>query len=185
MSTWHGFSPPLTSKSPEAAHRYLPAGTDFPALRSWPWTLLSAGKVMIPFPVEISYPFAPKNISCGIRKKKKKKPRLKKCSKPRRPELTNSVPCSLQSGGIASCQAFLSRSSHQAARAMSQKSGEPMVSWKKSSQDFICVSCFSFFTKLPTRVYFFTVLARRCICTQCACTKPASTGAPATLTFMT
>lgn len=140
MCTWHGFSPPLTSKSPEAAHRYLSAGTDFPLLRSWPWTLLLAGKIMIPFPVEISYPFAPKIFLV----EEKKKNKVKKCSKSRKPELTNSMACSLQSGDIASYQAFLSQSSHQAARATSEKSGEPMVSWKKSSQDFIVYPAFHF-----------------------------------------
>lgn len=60
MSAWQGCDSLITSLSSEAIHRCLQGLACFYSVRNWPWTLPSAGKVTIPFPVETSYPFASK-----------------------------------------------------------------------------------------------------------------------------
>ena len=60
MSAWQDRDSLITSLSSEAIHRCLQGLALFYLVRNWPWTLPSAGKVTIPFPVETSYPFASK-----------------------------------------------------------------------------------------------------------------------------
>lgn len=101
MFAWQGCDSLINSESSEAIHGCLQGLAFFYSARNWPWTLSLAGKVMIPFLFETSYPFASKmSFEEGMGEG------LKKCPKSRRLEFTNGVICTLHVRGIVSCRSF-------------------------------------------------------------------------------